>query len=465
MVRSINDYKKNKEYAHGVVNIVTTRYGIESKMFDPMNKFRIGIEEVQDELEENIEGGEDISEAPMTEEEITVDTTMTDDGYGEDTGEGNLDGDGSKGIGDLSNDGKFGEYSTPSEKWDETEFDDLKSRADSVNMMKIIGNYTNEYTKGFEDVYKRNSEIIDFTGDFKSSKMNIEFVQPAMSLLTQVFKDSQLVKYLEKLIEIMQEKRKMVAITGKPDNPFLYEGFQLILFESLRTCLALVPMSIKQNAGIEEVITKMNLNVPKCLTQMIADIIEISPILATKIYFVEPQVSEVTKTSNEIYNTPYAELDVFNEETKLGKTPAGESIMNLVEIKNNSALLEFSALNKMLTIIVGLVKDLDLYEVCREALSQVMKLVSVNSEEVEGFLEEVLTYVKEKVIMPQIQRMADMSAEESRKMTEDPDMELADNSSANVSTNTTVGSDMPEQTEMTIEVTDTEEEPQDIDEF
>lgn len=480
-MRAISDYKQQRDLKEAVHNITTSRYGIESKFFNIRNKDRISLEAIQDELEENIDGedgyGDDATYAPeegsLPESGDTYDDlSVLDEPSPSDSFGNNFNDDEPSTIKDLSRDGEFGEYLEPNAdtQWQETELDDLKSNADCVNMMKIIANYTNDYTQNFEDIYKRNKDVIDFTGDFKASGIFNDFINPSMTILTQVFKDNPIMSHVEKLIELLQDKRKMISVMGKPSTPFLYEGMQLVLIETVRTLLALIPSSIKQNAPVNEVIDSMNLNVAKCLVQMTADLVEIGPMLGNKIYYVEPVVSEVTNKSEEITNTPYAKLDVFNKDEVGKQTPAAESIMNLVEIKNNNALLEFSALNKMMTVITGLLKDVDIAIKCKEMFDKITNVMAANPENTEGAVADALDYARNEVILPQIKVMAELAVKENEKMTEDPEMsdDIEMNPASQQQNTPTVSTEeIPEDggADKIPDASPEEEEVQDMDEF
>lgn len=456
-MKTLTELKKNKDYKHAMYNICSERYGLESVFFNPRNPYRIGLEDIEDELEANDE--EEGKGKAFADDETGEGAPGDEMGYGEDIPEepigdypadnSDLDGLGldaeveeskpEDAFAGLSRDGEMGTddeggYTIEPEEvgWEETDINDLKSDADCINMVKIISNYTNQYALNFETFAKQNPELIDYTGDFKQVEMYNKFVAPAMDIITKMFKDDPIVKHLENLIELMSEKRKVLAVTGKPDNPFMYEGMQIVLYDAIRSVLACIPYSIKNNQSLAEVIESMKLSVVKCLIQMVADLVEVGPILGTKIYYVEPVISEVTGKSEEISSTPYAKLDVMNRgnESFTGMRLANESIMNLVEIKNNKALVEFSALNKMMVVITGLTKDLNLKEACINALQMVMKMASAGSEEVLQDIDTSIEFFRNNVFIPEIKAMASLSAEEDAKLTEEPEtnVELGDGS-------------------------------------
>ena len=445
-----SEIRKTRDYKHAMYTICNERYGIESIFFNPRNPHRIGLEDIEDELEANEEENDgrpfadDMSETGdmggemgPDMEDVPMDPNADLDNY-------NIGLDAEPKPGDefssMSRDGEMGtdnngnytvEETEPA--WDEgTTMDDLKSDADCINMVKIIGNYTNQYALNMEEFIKTNKELVDYTGDFKQVEMFNAYVNPAMDVITKMFKDDPVVKHLEGLIEVMTDKRKVLSVCGKPDNPFLYEGMQIVLYDAIRSVLACIPYSIKNNQSLEEVIESMQLNVVKCLIQMVADLVEVAPILGTKIYYVEPIVSEITGKSEEVANTPYATLDVMNRgnESFTKMRLANESIMNLVEIKNNKALVEFSALTKMMCVITGLTKDIDLKESCIKALQMVLKMASAGSEEVLADLDSSIEYFRTEVFIPEIKTMASLAAEENAKLTEEPETNVEINEGA-----------------------------------
>ena len=445
-----SEIRKTRDYKHAMYTICNERYGIESIFFNPRNPHRIGLEDIEDELEANEEENDgrpfadDMSETGdmggemgPDMEDVPMDPNADLDNY-------NIGLDAEPKPGDefssMSRDGEMGtdnngnytvEETEPA--WDEgTTMDDLKSDADCINMVKIIGNYTNQYALNMEEFIKTNKELVDYTGDFKQVEMFNAYVNPAMDVITKMFKDDPVVKHLEGLIEVMTDKRKVLSVCGKPDNPFLYEGMQIVLYDAIRSVLACIPYSIKNNQSLAEVIESMQLNVVKCLIQMVADLVEVAPILGTKIYYVEPIVSEITGKSEEVANTPYATLDVMNRgnESFTKMRLANESIMNLVEIKNNKALVEFSALTKMMCVITGLTKDIDLKESCIKALQMVLKMASAGSEEVLADLDSSIEYFRTEVFIPEIKTMASLAAEENAKLTEEPETNVEINEGA-----------------------------------
>ena len=440
MSAKIKDLKKDYKYA--MANIITNRYGLESTFLHVNNPYGLGLEDMENELIANDEeqdekqfADDDVSEY----DETGMGADMPSDGY--------LDMDDPAGMGSdipeestpedqfggLSRDGEMGtdgdgNYTVnpeeiDSNQWEETNYDDLRSDADCVSIVKVISNYNNRYALNFEQFVKNNREFIDYSGDFKQTSHYNSFVNPAMDLIDKVFQNDPIVKHLQSLIDVMTNKRTVLSVCGKPDNPFIYEGMQIVLVDTLRNVLACIPYSIKNNQSLSEVIESMKLNVVKCLIQMVADLVEVSNLFGTKIYYVEPIISEITGKSEELANTPYTKLDVLQNgnESFTGMRLANESIMNLIEIKNNKALVEYSALTKMMLVITGLTKDVNLAESASNILSEVLRLTTNNGEDIVANIDTTIEVFRNEVFVPEIKAMADLSAEESEQLTKEPE--------------------------------------------
>lgn len=442
----ITEMNKNRKAA--LYNIIAKRYGMESNIFEYGHSRGIGLEDLENELEANDEAVDESKPYADPEETTEVGVDTGDDGLGEDMGEDptmmdqpqyseeeeRLMGPEDE-YSEMDKDGQMGDYTTDVEpaEWEETDYDSLRSDADCINMTKVIGQYVNNYALQLEEFVKRNRDMIDYSGDLKQIPWFNTFVNPAMELIKKVFMDDPIVKHLENLIETMSNKRNMLSITGKQDSPFLYEGMQIVLIDTIRNVLACIPYSVKNNQNLSEVIESMKLNVIKCLVQMVADLVEVSPMFGTKIYYVEPIVSEITGKSEEIANTPYSNLEVMQrgqESAFSYMRLANESIMNLVEIKNNKALVEYSALSKMMVVITGLTKDVNLMESADKVLRTVLNLTTTDNENLIPMIDEALETLRNEVFVPEIKAMADLTAKESEQLTEEPETNVEISSGA-----------------------------------
>lgn len=420
------------------------KYGIGSAFAMANSKCRISLEALDDELtanEEEIENRENEEynvdgewSEPYDEGFQTSEDSWSDNGENTDTDTSEAIDEAQAEMNDytnLSNDGEFGvsnsgDYvdnevgNVDTTDWQNVSEDDLKSDAQCINVVKIITNFTNDYVKNMEEIQKSAPNIIEYTGDFKSNPLYEPFVSQANKIVNVVLKDSEIVKYANDLLKLLEDKRKMSSIAGTKESPFLYEGIQLVAFELYRTLLGVIPFYLKHATSVEDIVKKVNLNVLDVLVQMAADLVEINNMFGTKIFYVAPVVSEVTGRSEEIAGTPYVNLESCQPVPFSKMVFARESIMNLIEIKNNNALVEFSILSKMMRVVSGLVKDVKDYEKsCLDTLASIKFILNeVQSENADQVIDEACEKVRENVFIPQIEAMSNMAKEEAIKATD-----------------------------------------------
>lgn len=424
-------------------NIFGQKYGLESSIFNPDSPHFISVEALSDEVEASeaeakkaeedaekeesldaptdAENGDsttetDFSETPTAEGDDTgfdestapIEPTNPDDTYIPETEE-------SDGTPTTVEDGPT---------WDDSiqSADDLPSEADAINMVKLVTNYTNQYVSNMELIIKDNKDVLDRSGDIKSTTLYNDFINPANVMLNVVFKDTDLIKTVNQFKDVLEDKRKMVAITGTETSPFLYEGFQLLAYELYKSLVALVPFYIKQVQDVNQLLDNMNLKVVKDLIEMAGDVVECSNLLGTKIFYVAPVVSDITGKSEELAQTPYVNLESCQPRPFSRMQYAGESIMNLVEIKNNNALVEFSLLIKMMKVISGLVVKQDIAKSTKEVLDRVrIVLNSADGEDADEMVNNACSELREEVFIPQIQKMAEMAKEDDIETAATPD--------------------------------------------
>lgn len=439
--------KVKRDYRRDMYDMLKNKYGIESKFIKDGSPYKIALEDLNSELEANEEelNKEEDEMAPTSEWDESYseddsanasfdgydDASTADDAIAEAQDEsGSVGDDGASEYSNLSNDGEFGvndsgDYVSDdtSASWEETSVDDLKSDAQCINVVKIVTNFTNDYVKNMESIYKAGgSDVIETSGDFKSSPMYDAFIAPSNKLINVVLKDSEIVKHLNNLLKLMEDKRKMSAICGTAENPFLYEGIQLVAIELHRTLLGMIPFYVKHATSVEDLIKSLNLNVLDVLVQMAADLVEIQNMFGTKIFYVAPVKSEITGRSEELAQTPYANLEsCMYRPLSSPMMYAGESIMNLIEIKNNNALVEFSILAKMLRVVSGLVASYSgkYADRCQEVLSKVkLMLDDINTDSAEDLVNDTCEFIRNEVFIPQIEAMSTMAKEEAVKATD-----------------------------------------------
>lgn len=422
---------------------VMTAYGIESVWTNPNFKRHIGLEDLEEELEANnelYENGE-LDEAP---DENTYNEPVPGDEWGEtwndddNMGDENVPDDDSEtpvepdlddevanvneddredtSESEISDNDITDNYVTPT--WDGPEtIDELKSNAQCLNMVSIVSEFTNTYVENMELFYKANLENIELTGDITKSKL-YKFMADGVETCKVIFKDDENhLKTITNLWTLINDVPKMKAVCGNERTPFIYEGIQLLMLELVRSILALVPFHLRDNTSISEIISNMGLKVVSTLLEMAADIVEVSNLFSTRIFFIEPVDSEVTGKPEDLAGTPYAILPETQRKDSMSiMNFAGESIINLIQIKNNNALPEYSLITKMLGVISGIMRDVNLEKSCTELVEglKVILLAEANEDTIEEYCDKFRTII----LMPQIERFSQMVANEQKKLTE-----------------------------------------------
>ncbi|MGL5316968.1 MAG: hypothetical protein ACRC92_27160 [Peptostreptococcaceae bacterium] len=326
----------------------------------------------------------------MDEESFSQDPGMSEDGYGDTEGD------------DEFNPGEF----------DESEVD-VRSEAELTNIMEVSGTLLNRYYENMDAFFKTNKKCIDYSGDFKANELYEKFVVPSEAVVLNYSKDTQLEKRIENFKSVIMNKRVMTSVCGTDKSPFLYEMFQILYIETLRSCVALIPVSIKSACTIEEAVDKFGFKSVSILFEMMDDVVEISNLLGEKIYFVEADTpSEVTGKGESILSTPYADSASFESmqevSTFWSTYSATESIMNLIEIRNNKALLELSLLVKMGIVITALTKDVNLTSACNSSLAQVTAILNMDTGDADTLnakMDDAIRACREEILMPQLERL------------------------------------------------------------
>ena len=418
------------KYAPKMWNMLTC-YGVESSWVKPHSKHFIGMEDLENELEaaedaadsedndldkyqEEFEGmgsgiDNDLPDANTELDNATEDVPEDSSNLPPETNDGDVE-DEDYGFGYQSN-----EYEEDN-AWDDSinSIDDTVSEADAINMVKIITSHTNAYVSNIELIEKDNQGIIERTGDIKQAPFYNEFIQPANTILNVVFKDTDIMRKVNNFLQVIEDKRKMSSICGTAENPFLYEGIQLLAIELYKSLLAIVPFYVKNATSLDETISSMKLDTVNTLLQMAQDICDVDNMFGVKIFYVAPVVSDVTGKSEELAGTKYANLESCMYRPFGSRMMyAGESIMNLVEIKNNKALPEYSILSKMMKVISGMCINLNISETYTEVLEIVKNVLnSGDSEDAESLVYDACERLRTLVFIPQIEKIADMNKQE-----------------------------------------------------
>ena len=397
----------NKNYRKLMKSILNEKYGVECHMTHPDYKYRIGFEDLETELNAN----DELPPEEIPEEQVDADWNEGMDDMPPEGEDVPVDPEATSGE-EMPEDGVDPEYySTDDEAGVAADFSNLEGgveelpcEADCLNMVEIISNYTNTYVSNMELFYKTNPESLDLTGDFRKSKM-FKFVDDAIATVNAVYKeDEELIKTVNGLFNLAKDIPKMKTICGNETTPFIYEGIQMLLIELSRTLLALLPFHLKENKPVDTLIAEMGLKVPSTLIEMANDLIEVSGLFATRIFFVAPVESEITGKSEEIAETPYASLkqEISKPEDSMSAMNySGESIMNLIQIKNNKA---------------GIMRDLELDKSCKDVVNGIKEILvqEAGEESIDKYCDEFRTLI----LMPQIEAYNSVQVAEQKKLSE-----------------------------------------------
>lgn len=389
-------------------------HNLEGKYFKlNLNKFW-SSEDLSDEMEINQETDYDQPEDETTVDYVedggftdTEDTSYTEGSEGEEEGTG---------------------YEFNPGEMEEPDVDlEGGSEGDVVNFMEMSGSLMNTYLKNMDEVSKNNKNLIDLTGNIKENSMYEKFIDPGIKTVLLYSKDTQLQKKIENFMSVLEDKKKMTSICGTKQSPFIYESLQLLLIESLRQLLAVMPLAIKKSISIEDTVEQLGYTHISKLIEAMVDIAEIQNLFGDKIYFMEPdEAKELSDTNESINSTPYVQNAAFENmrETHrfLSTYSATESILNLIEIRNNKSLMEFSLVMKLCIFISSLVADINLNASCNSVLSTVKGLLTMDitngGESAESTIDNIIEQMRSEIIMPQLNKTADIEANTEKNISE-----------------------------------------------
>lgn len=366
--------------------------------------------------EDEINESSDYSEPPI-DSSYLEDTNDVEEGTGDGYGNDDMIPDVNEEDESGFNPGEMGDVSVDLEGGNES---------DVVNFMEMSGSLMNTYLKNMDGVSKTNKNLIDYSGNIKEHSMYEKFISPAIKTILLYSKETQLEKKINNFMTVIEDKKKMLSICGTKQSPFIYESLQLLLIESLRQLLAVMPLAIKNTISIEDAIEKFGYTHISKLVEAMVDVAEISSLFGEKIYFMEPDEAKELSDSNEaINNTPYVQNVAFEKMSEMNRFlttySATESILNLIEIRNNKSLMEFSLVMKLCIFISSLVKDVNLNASCNSVLETIKKLLTMditNGEAVENSIDDIIAQMRSEVIMPQLNKTADIEVETEKDMTQ-----------------------------------------------
>jgi len=255
-------------------------------------------------------------------------------------------------------------------------FNDSPAAAPTV--MDVIGTYNNVYVGYMSRLLKSANQYILREPKF-NTKTNVyydSFVEPGLKYLALVFKDTEALKTIQDLHLLLCDKGTMAEVAGEKDAPFIFEGLQVLFYELLLIGLSKIPQAIVDGTktGIED------FEIGSKLLTVAKNILQYKSFLGHQIRFEKPIVSEITKKNPELVGTVYETSKVFTYKGDSDTMFSGESINNLLAIKNNNALVEFTMIIKGLSIAAGLAYGFDLFSKCRDVAKDIKELIDSTEE-------------------------------------------------------------------------------------
>ena len=367
----------NKTACTQAIRSIITAYGIEAKcMVEPASKYYINLEDAAEELQANL------AEVVKNNKEESDELAR------------------------IKDDIEFA-HKTNNEDTEHFSIANIKT-GDAYNLMELMGTFVNYYNKTMVTAMQTNSTVIDKTGKISSeeNKFYADIVKPAMKIIDVVYKEDKNIETLHKLNDMVASKAKMVPVMGADKSPFLYEGFQLLLAELILTLLTTIPMAIDGSMSLDELLEKRNIKSLPTLFAIAKDVVDAEDKIGSEIKFTAPVVSDITNKNPNIEGTIYERSPILNEIDK-GRTTflSHESIANLLDIKNNKCLPEFSLIMKGLCIVAGLAENVDLYTKCKEVLYKVQTLIDLPDAEAKTYCTMLSSELYGDVIINQTQTL------------------------------------------------------------
>lgn len=285
------------------------------------------------------------------------------------------------------------EEENPSDNISETlEKDDARA----VNLIDMTATHINKY---HEDMGKVMTKIVlERTGNFSSSEWISKFVYPAIEIVDKCYPKDEVKAKLLELGNLLEDRSIMTKLAGNEAHPFIYEGLQLVFYVGMTGALAMIGPSLKLGGSLEETAKHIQFKSFKDVIEMLDTIKEVKNSLGNKIYYVENTVELENNDAASIYVEIPSIATVDNGVTLA--TPAGESIANLIEIRNNGALFDFTTIMKVLERVAEIAGKVDLADLMTKALVSANNILSLDntSEEGEDKFEALVEEARETII-------------------------------------------------------------------
>ena len=310
--------------------------------------------------------------------------------------------------------------------------DDIASPNDAVNLLDVFGIYNNKFRVSFAKFISRNEGLIDRDAHFccKTREFNTNCIQPAMKLLNIVYNGDPQIKSLENLLNVLCQRSDMLKCMGTKDAPFVYEGIQMVFGAKLLILLGLVPNHLlNTKASIDEIVDTLGSESIKKVFQVADDILEMKSKLGKSIVFVDAPKSEITGHAvDKITGTIYGNSPVMcKKDCEHGMILSGESIENLLTIKNNGGLVECALLFKGLALVARLCENISISSLLKEAYTKIRELLGTSDiNNAKDSVDSLVEWARTSILMPLDVKMNEVNNDpeinlEDEESTQDPE--------------------------------------------
>lgn len=283
---------------------------------------------------------------------------------------------------------------------------EITSPDDAVNLLDVFGIYNNKFRVSFAKFISRNEGLIDRDAHFccKNREFNTNCIQPAMKLINIVYNGDPQVKSLENLLNLLCQRSDMLKCMGTKDAPFVYEGIQMVFGAKLLILLGLIPNHLlNTKASIDEIVDTLGSESIKKIFQVADDILEMKSKIGKSIVFVDAPKSVITGHAvDKITGTIYGNSHVMcQKDCNHGMVLSGESIENLLTIKNNGGLVECSLLFKGLALVARLCESISISSLLKEAYAKVRELLGTSDiNNAKDSVDALVEWARTSILMP-----------------------------------------------------------------
>lgn len=269
------------------------------------------------------------------------------------------------------------EYETESKLSADDEI--VKEEARSANLVKLSGSHINAYVKNMNTLL--SSDMIERTGSFRANEYQGRFIEPAEEIVAKTFNEDEVVKTFKDFRELLDQKAIMSKLTGNETTPFIYEGLQVAYILGLTASLALVGPSLQINGTLADTAKHISFKAFNDIVEAINAIMSVKASLGTKIYFTENMIDLEDNTEASIYvNIPEINPTVGGPSS----VPAGESIGNIIEIRNNGGLMDYLVVMKALEKISFIATKVELKDIATQVIKNATDILNIDMQDGNG---------------------------------------------------------------------------------